>query len=109
MSEEIQLARALGETPDPHQTITHLQHALANTDAALRTAMRAEQIAVADNAVMLRMLGMAGADVHPGAQLLADYERLKRIEHAAAEYMKFGGAERWLALKHALDADVVAS
>lgn len=106
MSEEIALARAVGETADPRQTITHLQRTLANTDAALRTAMAAEQAAVADNAVMLRLLGITNPSTHPGAQLLADYERLKRIEYAAAEYIQFGGADRWLVLKYALNADV---
>lgn len=119
MSEEI--ARAVADTTvrSPAEQLATLHRMLRNGDetiraqlvriaeqeAATRQALAQLEAATADNATLCRLLGLDAAG-HPGADLLADYLRLRQIADAADGYIRYGGAERWMALKRALDADV---
>ena len=97
---------------------TRLKRVLANSDVyvrdllvritaqeqAIRSLRAHADATAADNAALCRLLGITEG-AHPGLDLLADYQRLKQIEHAAAALMTHGGADRRQALITALEAD----
>lgn len=105
MSEEI--AQAAADAPliaRQAAEIAELRRALANSDTAIRQALAQLEAAAADNATLCRLLGLDVAG-HPGADLLADYVRLRQIVDAADGYIRYGGADRWQSLRQALDAN----
>lgn len=101
MSEEIALAAAslnLATQMTLFATIAQLtaarDHALAQLEAA-----------AARNVILQRLLGLETID-DLGADLLADYHRLKRIVAIVDGYARLGGTDRWQALRDALEEGV---
>ena len=116
MSEEV--AQAAASLRHAAQ-ITVLHRILANSDrhvrellatiaqltAACDHALAQLEAAAARNVILQRLLGLETID-GLGADLLADYHRLKRIVAIADGYVRFGGTDRWQALRDALEEGV---